>query len=234
MFWYEGRRWCPILRSFNKSVALLIYECDRMLLKICTKGRKTATPKSQVPTSIILQLIVLKDTAVKMYWAVNNKRDAAHQRNTGSEVCLCEYDFSVKHCYRRRIVGKKKSHTMLQTFCCNWQLTAWFHPRISLLPSGTYSWRSKSFLQTVCHVYFPLASTASLREPARRKKAAECWNLCFPNREKAFLSAAFLHRSSLKLLRKKSVILAFFWDLQRKTTWIQQYWCCKSSVILHN
>lgn len=53
-------------------------------------------------------------------------------------------------------------------------------------------------------------STASLREPASRKKAAECRNRCFPSSEKAFFSAAFLHRSSLKLFLKKSVILAFF------------------------
>ncbi len=56
-------------------------------------------------------------------------------------------------------------------------------------------------------------STASFRDPASRKKAAECWKRCFPSREKAFFSAAFLQRSSLKLLLKNDVIFTLCWDL---------------------
>lgn len=97
---------------------------------------------------------------------------------------------------------------------CHWQQG--YSSRTGGLPWGACSRSNECFLQTGCHVDFSLASTASLREPARRKKAAECWNRCLPNREKAFFSAAFLHRSSLKLFRKKSVILAFFWDLVKQ------------------
>lgn len=104
---------------------------------------------------------------------------------------------------------------------CRWQ--GGYSSRTGGPPRGTRSRSDERFLQTGCHVDFSLASTASLREPARRKKAAECWNRCFPSREKAFFIAAFLHRSSLKLFRKKSVILPFFWDLptETETTCIQ-------------
>lgn len=98
---------------------------------------------------------------------------------------------------------------------CHWQRG--YSSRTRGLPRGTWSRNDERSLQTGCHVISSLASTASLREPARRKKAAECWNRCFPSNEKAFFSAAFLHRSSLKLFRKKSVILAFFWDLRTET-----------------
>lgn len=47
-------------RVYCKSVVLLVYKCDDMLLKILIKKGKTSTPKSQLPTSIILQCIVLK------------------------------------------------------------------------------------------------------------------------------------------------------------------------------
>lgn len=41
-------------------------------------------------------------------------------------------------------------------------------------PRGTWSRSKERFMHTGCHADFSLASTASLREPARRKKAAEC------------------------------------------------------------
>lgn len=144
--------------------------------------------------------------------------------------------------------------------CC-WQRG--YSSKTGGLPRGTWSRNDERSLQTGCHVILSLASTASLREPARRKKAAECWNRCFPSREKAFFSAAFLHRSSLKLFRKNSVILAFFWDLRTETKisciqnrntyaavlqglWLPQdrqellrmacdhlHWMCKMSSVLH-
>lgn len=49
-----------VQRVYCKSVVLLVYKCDDTPLKILIKKEKTVTPKSQLPTSIILQCIVLK------------------------------------------------------------------------------------------------------------------------------------------------------------------------------
>ena len=54
---------------------------------------------------------------------------------------------------------------------------------------------------------------ASFSDPARRKKAADCSKRCLPSREKAFFSAAFLQRSSVKLFLKNLVIFSSCCDL---------------------
>lgn len=58
-----------------------------------------------------------------------------------------------------------------------------------------------------------LTSMASDKELPSKKKAAACRNLCRPKRANAFFSAAFLQRSSLKLLWKKSLIFLSLTDL---------------------
>lgn len=54
---------------------------------------------------------------------------------------------------------------------------------------------------------------ASFKEPANKKKAADCSKRCFPSKEKAFFKAALRHLSSLKLWLKNVVIFSSCCDL---------------------
>lgn len=57
---------------------------------------------------------------------------------------------------------------------------------------------------------------ASGRDPAKRKKAAACSNLCLPRRSYAFLRAAFLHLSTEKSFLKNSIKRLLSTDLVKE------------------
>lgn len=84
----------------------------------------------------------------------------------------------------------------------------------------------------LCTIKSPQTSMASLREPANRKKAADCSKRCFPSREKAFLRAAFRQRSSLKLFLKNWVIFSSCWDLKEQSHRVWYPFCFSKKIHL--
>ena len=72
---------------------------------------------------------------------------------------------------------------------------------------------------------------ASFRDPAKRKNPAACSNLCFPSKSKAFFSAARLHLSCVKSLRKKSDIRLLSADLNYPNT---QNWYLRKGIMAKN